>query len=64
MSAWPLPDPSPEEDLPSDSEFGGWLESLDPVIVEHDREKGFHGSEYYTLTYMRRKVLKSQSTSD
>lgn len=61
MTAWPLPDPSPEDDLPSDVSFGGFLESLTSAKVFSDLEAGFHGRERAILTYEQRKVLKSQT---
>lgn len=56
---WPLEDPSPEEDLPSDVTFGSWLLSLEiEVVLLHIRER-VRPPERFTLAYLLSKVLRS-----
>lgn len=56
---WPLEDPSPVDDLPSDIAFGTWLESLHPSVVLQDLEPALNYLEKSRLAYLRRRLLVS-----
>lgn len=51
--ALPVPDPEPDEDLPSDVAFGAFLATLDPATVTLDRERSMHGVDYHMMMYVR-----------
>ena len=59
---WPINDPAPDSDLPSDITFGVWLESLDPLVVLQDYEVGLRGIEKSHLTYLRRQIARNRNT--
>lgn len=60
MNNWPLEDPAPDEDLVSDVLFGEWLQTLDPLVVMYDLERGVKGREAARLAYLRRRALTAQ----
>ena len=59
MTGWPLEDPAPDTDMVSDVLFGEWLQTLEPLVVFYDLERGVKGREAARLAYLRRAQLTS-----
>ena len=55
----PVPDPAPDEDLPSDVAFGVWLSNLDPLRVLLDLENRASINERMHLAYLRRRIAET-----
>lgn len=51
------PDPSPDDDLPSDIAFRFFLESLDPVRVLEEHARGLRHPEKQYYLALRRRIL-------